>query len=76
MSLSLDKFIEITGAEMVGGRLIVGERDDRRFVGSVEDGVFTLNEDGQRLQAAFEAGQDVAEVQPVKKRGRPAKDEE
>lgn len=76
MSLSYEKFVEVTGAEVVGGRLIVGERDARRFVGSVEEGVFKLNEEGQRLQAAFEAGQDPAEVKPEKKRGRPAKEEE
>lgn len=78
MAMTLKEFLEVSGAEIVGGRLIVGERGDRRFVGSVEDGVFNLNAEGQELQAAFEAGMEVTEVAATEedkpKRGRPAKE--
>lgn len=82
MAMTLKEFVEKTGAEVVGGRLIVGERSDRRFVGSVEDGVFNLNAEGQELQAALEAGMDAVEAEevvvedgkPKRGPGRPAKE--
>lgn len=82
MAMTLKEFVEKTGAEIVGGRLIVGERSDRRFVGSVEEGVFNLNAEGQELQAALEAGMDAVESQevtmdgdkPKRGPGRPAKE--
>lgn len=75
MAMTLKEFLEKTGAEIIGGRLVVGERSDRRFVGSIEEGTFTLTEEGQELQAAMEAAmEEVVTDEDKPKRGRPAKE--
>lgn len=56
MALSYEQFVELSGCEVVGGNLIVGELGDRKIVGSVLDGTFQLNEDGQALSSDLEAG--------------------
>lgn len=74
MAISLKEFIEATNAEIVGGQLIVGERADRKFVGSAE-GTFTLNEDGQAIAEQIEAGTygiTPAEVEVVAEPVKPA----
>lgn len=71
MTMPLEEFMEKTGAEMVGSRLVYGERGDRRYVGSVENGTFNLNDEGKALVSAMEAGKELSSVEPAKKRGRP-----
>ena len=56
MAVSLEKFIEATGADLVAGNLIVGIMGDRRKVGEVLDGTFNLNEEGLEMAAEIEAG--------------------
>lgn len=68
MAMTYTEFKEKSKAEVVGGRLIVGERHERRFVGSIEGGVFTLNEEGMALQEALEAGAAPEDVKPKPKR--------
>ena len=55
MALSFEQFVEATGAEVVGGNIIVGILADRKIVGTYTD-TFNLNEDGQALAAEIEAG--------------------
>ena len=55
MAISLEKFVELTNAEEVGGNIIVGVMADRKIVGTVENGVFNLNEEGQKLAEELEA---------------------
>jgi hypothetical protein len=55
MAMTLSEFVKASGAQIVAGRLIVGERQERRFVGSTENGTFNLNEEGQALQEELEA---------------------
>lgn len=75
MAMTLKEFLDKTGAEIIGGRLVVGERSDRRFVGSIEDGTFTLTAEGQELQSAMEAAmEEVVADEDKPKRGRPAKE--
>lgn len=54
MAITLEKFIEMTNAEEVGGNVIVGVMADRKVVGKVESGVFNLNDDGKALVAELE----------------------
>lgn len=56
MGMSLEEFIEYTGAELVAGNLIVGELAQRQVVGSVVGGVFSLNDAGQAIRAELESG--------------------
>jgi hypothetical protein len=72
MAITVEEFMTKTGAELVGSRLVYGERADRRYVGSIEEGSFNLNDDGKALLAALEAGTDLDKVEPAKKRGRQA----
>lgn len=60
--VTLKEFLAKSGAELVAGNLIVGTLTDRRIVGDVRDGTFFLNEEGQKILAAMEAG----DTQPVK----------
>lgn len=65
--ITLKEFISKSGAELVAGNLIVGSLTDRRIVGETRDGTFFLNEEGQKILVAMEAG----DAQPVKP--KPAK---
>jgi hypothetical protein len=56
MALTYEQFLELSGAEVVCGNLIVGQLAERKIVGSVLDGTFQLNEAGQELSAELEAG--------------------
>lgn len=60
MAIDQDKFLAFTGAELCGDRMIVGSGPNRRYVGSIEDGVFTLNDNGKEIAAVIEASGDVA----------------
>lgn len=61
MALNYEQFLELSGAEVVCGNLIVGVLGTRKIVGSVLDGTFQLNEAGQELSAELEAAPAVAE---------------
>lgn len=54
MAMSYNEFVKAAQAEVVGSRIIVGRGGDRKFVGTIEGGVFTLNEAGQALQEDLE----------------------
>lgn len=58
MAISPEKFMELTGAEMVCGNLIVGAQATRRIVGTVMDGTFLLNDEGHALMAELDAAQE------------------
>lgn len=56
MALSFEKFMELSGADLVAGNIIVGIMGDRKKVGSLgDDGVFNLNDDGKALAEELEA---------------------
>lgn len=56
MALSFEKFMELSGADLVAGNIIVGVMADRKKVGSLgDDGVFNLNDDGKALAEELEA---------------------
>lgn len=59
MAISQTEFIKATSAEVVGSRLIVGAGPSRRFVGSIEEGVFSLNDAGKEIAEVIEAGGNV-----------------
>ena len=60
MAISQDEFITQTGAELCGDRLIVGAGPKRRYVGSIEEGVFTLNDAGKEIAEIIASGGDIA----------------
>lgn len=56
MALSFEKFMELSGADLVAGNIIVGIMADRKKVGTLgDDGVFNLNDDGKALAEELEA---------------------
>lgn len=56
MALSFEKFMELSGADLCAGNLIVGIMGDRKKVGSLgDDGVFNLNDEGKALAEELEA---------------------
>jgi hypothetical protein len=56
MALSFEKFMELSGADLCAGNIIVGMMGDRKKVGSLgDDGVFNLNDDGKALAEELEA---------------------
>lgn len=56
MALSFEKFMELSGADLVAGNIIVGVMADRKKVGTLgDDGVFNLNDDGKALAEELEA---------------------
>lgn len=56
MALSFEKFMELSGADLCAGNIIVGIMGDRKKVGSLgDDGVFNLNDDGKALAEELEA---------------------
>ena len=56
MAISFKEFVEKTGAEVCGDRLIVGEGPNRRYVGDIAGGKFNLTEDGEALMEQLEKG--------------------
>lgn len=61
MALSYDRFVELTGCEVVAGNLIIGQQAGRKVLGSNMDGLFELNEEGLKLAAELEAAAEVVE---------------
>lgn len=55
MTISLEEFITRTGAEVAGGRIILGIQGDRRTIGSIEP-AFMLNEEGQQVMDELNEG--------------------
>lgn len=56
MALSFEKFMEMSGADLVAGNIIVGIMGDRKKVGTLgDDGVFNLNDEGKVLAEELEA---------------------
>lgn len=56
MALSFEKFMELSGADLVAGNIIVGLMGDRKKVGTLgDDGVFNLNDEGKALAEELEA---------------------
>lgn len=56
MALSFEKFMELSGADLCAGNIIVGIMGDRKKVGSLgDDGVFNLNDEGKALAEELEA---------------------
>lgn len=55
MAMTMEEFVKRTGAEVVGGNVIVGQMAERKIVANVLEGIFTLNADGQVILAALEA---------------------
>jgi len=53
--MSYEQFMQASGAELVCGNIIVGQMANRKKVGDRIDGVFTLNDDGQKLLVELEA---------------------
>ena len=55
MALSYEQFMELSGAELCAGNIIVGIMADRKKVGSLgDDGVFNLNDEGKALAEELE----------------------
>lgn len=56
MALSFEKFMEMSGADLCAGNIIVGMMGDRKKVGTLgDDGLFNLNDDGKALADELEA---------------------
>ena len=56
MAITLEKFVEVTGAEEVAGNVIVGIMSTRKIVGSVAGGVFSLTDEGKEIADQIEVG--------------------
>ena len=54
----LEEFVQRASAEVACGNIIVGQLAERRIVGTTANGTYSLNEEGQRMRAEFEAGND------------------
>jgi hypothetical protein len=66
MAIDIKEFMEKTGAEVVGGRVIVGLQADRRYVGEVSDGKLSLSDEGKELLDKIEADQEAEKVVAAK----------
>jgi hypothetical protein len=54
MAWSFEEVIEKTGADVVGGQLIVGILENRKMIGFMENGAFTITEEGKEYLAALD----------------------
>ena len=69
MAMTIEEFVEKSGAEVVAGNVIVGITNTRKIVGTIENGSFNLNEDGQAILKALEEGKpDAPAARAPKKR--------
>lgn len=71
MAVTLEDFLEKTGAELCGDRLILGTMAERRVVGDITDGVFTLNDAGKEVMAGLEAAVEEEKVAAAKPKSEP-----
>ena len=80
MAFTLQEFLAKTKAEKVAGQLIVGIKKQRVVVGTVKDGVFTINEEGKAYLAQLDAPMETPVEAPApveekpKTRGRKKKE--
>ena len=75
MAFTLQEFLAKTKAEKVAGQLIVGTKKERAVVGTVKDGVFTINEEGKAYLAKLDAPVETPAVEDKPKtRGRKKKE--
>ena len=73
MAMSYEQFMQASGAELVCGNIIIGTLGDRKKIGDRLDGVFNLNEEGQKVLIELESKgveQPVAEKPAAKTRGK------
>ena len=68
--ITLKEFISRANAQITAGRILIGERAERREIGNIQDGTFMLNEEGHKILAAIEAG-DPKPVKPKAPRRKP-----
>jgi hypothetical protein len=54
MAMSMAEFIEKTGCEVVCDQMIVGIGPNRRMIGYVKEGTFTITDEGQELLAQLD----------------------
>ena len=55
MSITIEKLLEVPGAELVGGNVVAGIMADRKTLGRTnEDGVLTVTKEGQEAVEALE----------------------
>lgn len=54
MTMTVEQFIKLSGAEEVGGNLVIGVGPNRKFAATVVDGVFEWTEDGRAMMAELE----------------------
>jgi hypothetical protein len=47
--IPLVDLIALTDIELVGGNLIIGVGENRRFVGAAQNGSYTLNDEGREI---------------------------
>ncbi len=67
MAITIEKLLEVPGAELVGGNVVAGVMGDRKTLARTnEEGVLTVTDDGQ---AAIEA------MEKPKKAAKEVKDE-
>lgn len=75
MALSFEKFMELSGADLVAGNIIVGIMADRKKVGTLgDDGVFNLNDEGKALAEELEAPK-ATKTSKAKKADEPVADD-
>ena len=55
MAMSYEQFMKSSGAELVCGNIIIGMMANRKKIGDNFDGVFNLNDEGQKLLVEIEA---------------------
>lgn len=68
MAMSYEQFMQASGAELVCGNIIIGMMANRKKIGDNFDGVFNLNDEGQKMLVEIEAnlkpGEDIIKIQP------------
>jgi hypothetical protein len=52
--MTVEQFIKLSGAEEVGGNLVIGVGPNRKFAAMLVDGVFEWTEDGKAMMAELE----------------------
>jgi len=73
MVMSVEQFLEKTKCELVCDQMIVGLGPNRKMIGYVKEGTFTITDEGYEYLAQLDAPA-VEEVEDKPKRGRPRKE--